>query len=110
MNTFRAELQNTIVDDWIAEDQFGSVLSDQSPIELADDALAKEMLDQTMIDLPQALDWCELDSSDLQHKTAGGFTMPANPGLGPILLTLLDRNLRDMRLPAAFVPGKETRL
>jgi hypothetical protein len=99
MKTFRADLQPTVVDEWIAEDQFGDVLSGDPPTQAADDARAKEMLNQTIINLPQALDWCELVSYAREHKTAGGLQIPPDS---------LNHSFYSVEVPITLIlPGKQ---
>ncbi len=74
MATFRAELQPFNVEEWIAEDELRAPLDLEAiaPFETADPAMAKQMLDETVINLPQALDWCELEAFAQKHQTLGG--------------------------------------
>jgi hypothetical protein len=76
MNTNRVQLKRTVVNAWIAEDQVGAVLSNEPAVTEADEERARAMLDHTLIDLPQALDWSEMEAYAKKHKTAGGTYIP----------------------------------
>jgi hypothetical protein len=76
VETSRAQVEPTSVDEWNAEDAVSGVLSaGDNPVHLDGDA-ARQMLDETIIELPQTLDWTELVRYVRENKAPADFQIP----------------------------------
>lgn len=76
MERISLELQPTSVPEWDAEDDFARVLADETLVK-ADDAQAREMLDEMKLDLPEQIAQTELVAYAAQHQTPLGL-IPAD--------------------------------
>lgn len=74
MGNVKIELAPTSVAEWDEEDEASAVFGEE--LQQANEAEARAMLDQLVLELPAALDWKELVRYAKEHHATGGLSIP----------------------------------